>query len=42
MKMVNEWLGHTQISITADLYAHVSAEMQKEAARKIDELLARH
>ncbi|MGQ9513283.1 tyrosine-type recombinase/integrase [Thermodesulfitimonas sp.] len=42
LKVVSERLGHTQIGITADLYAHVTAEMQKEAARKIDELLAKH
>jgi len=42
LKVVSERLGHTQISITADLYSHVSAEMQKEAARKIDELLAKN
>lgn len=42
LKVVSERLGHTQISITADLYSHVTAEMQKEAARKIDELLAKN
>jgi integrase len=30
--MVMETLGHSQISITMDLYSHVTAPMQAEAA----------
>ena len=40
-KIVSERLGHSQISITQDLYSHVMPGMQKEAARQIDELLFR-
>lgn len=40
LKLVSERLGHTSISITADIYGHLSEGRQKEAARKIDTLLA--
>lgn len=38
-KVVSERLGHSQISITQDLYSHVMPGMQKEAAHKLEELL---
>ena len=38
-KVVQERLGHSQISITMDTYSHVLPAMQEEAAMKIDELL---
>jgi integrase len=38
-KIVSERLGHSQISITQDLYSHVMPGMQKEAARQLEELL---
>lgn len=38
-KIVSERLGHSQISITQDLYSHVMPGLQKKAARQIDELL---
>lgn len=38
-KVVSERLGHSSISITMDLYSHVVPELQREAARKIEELI---
>lgn len=35
-KVVQERLGHAQISITLDIYSHVLPSMQKEAAAKLD------
>jgi len=39
-KIVQERLGHSQISLTLDTYSHVLPGMQDEAVRKIDGLLA--
>jgi hypothetical protein len=33
-------LGDSQISVTMDLYSHVTAPMQAQAARKMDAALA--
>ena len=38
-KVVQERLGHSQISMTLDTYSHVVPSMQREAAEKLDELL---
>ena len=38
-KVVQERLGHSNISLTLDTYSHVLPSMQEEAADKIDELL---
>lgn len=38
-KVVQEVLGHADITLTLNTYSHVSASMQKEAAAKVDELL---
>ena len=38
-KIVQERLGHSQISLTLDTYSHVLPGMQEEAALKLDELL---
>jgi integrase len=38
-KVVQERLGHSQISLTLDTYSHVLPNMQEEAAEKIDELI---
>jgi len=38
-KIVQERLGHSQISVTLDTYSHVLPSMQKEAAGKLDVLL---
>jgi site-specific recombinase XerD len=39
-KIVSEMLGHAQISITLDLYSHVTPTMHEEAAAVLDRLLA--
>lgn len=39
-KIVQEMLGHSQISITLDTYSHVLPTMQKEAAARMDGLFA--
>jgi integrase len=38
-KVVQERLGHANVSITLDIYSHCTANMQREAAAKIDEAL---
>lgn len=38
-KIVQERLGHSQISVTLDTYSHVLPTLQRDAARRIDELL---
>ncbi len=38
-KVVQELLGHSQISMTMDIYSHVLPTMQKEAMEKINTLL---
>jgi integrase len=38
-KMASEMLGHSTIAITLDLYSHVSANMQRQAADAIDAAL---
>jgi integrase len=40
-KVVQERLGHSQISVTLDTYSHVLPTMQLEAAGKFDQLLVR-
>ena len=35
-KIVSEMLGHAQISVTLDLYSHVTPTMQREAAEALD------
>ncbi|MCR1900242.1 tyrosine-type recombinase/integrase [Irregularibacter muris] len=37
-KIVGERLGHSTISITLDIYTHVSDTIQKEAMEKLDSL----
>lgn len=37
--MVQERLGHADISLTLNTYSHVLPSMQVEAAEKMDELL---
>ena len=39
LRVVKEMLGHSQISLTADTYAHVVPALQKEAASKMDDAL---
>ena len=40
MKEIQEWLGHSNISTTANIYAHVDSESKRESARIIDKVLA--
>jgi integrase len=39
-KVVQELLGHSQISLTLDTYSHVLPTMQEEAARMLESVLA--
>lgn len=38
-RVVMETLGHSQISVTMDTYAHVMPELQLEAANRMNDLL---
>ena len=38
-KVVSERLGHSTVTVTADIYSHVLPEMDQEASRVIDRLL---
>jgi integrase len=38
-KVVQERLGHSQISVTLDIYSHVLPTLQREAASKLDQIL---
>ena len=38
-KIVQERLGHADISMTLNTYSHVLPSMQEDAAEKLDELL---
>jgi integrase len=38
-KIVQEMLGHNQISMTMDIYSHVLPTMQKEVVEKLDKYL---
>jgi integrase len=37
-KVVQEILGHSQISMTMDIYSHVLPDMQQEAMGKMNDL----
>ena len=39
MKVVQERLGHSTISMTADTYSHVTPGLQKKAARMFESLM---
>jgi integrase len=41
-KVVQERLGHKDISTTLDVYAHVMPGQQRDAARRLEALLYRH
>jgi integrase len=41
MKVVQEVLGHSQLSTTADVYSHVAPELQREAAARLGAILER-
>jgi len=38
-KLVSERLGHSSTAITSDVYAHVPAGMQDDAARRVAALI---
>jgi integrase len=38
-KIVSEMLGHAQVSITLDIYSHVTPHMQQQAAGAMDDEL---
>ncbi len=40
-KVVQELLGHTQISMTMDIYSHVLPSLQQDAVNKLNNLLVR-
>ncbi len=37
---VSEMLGHASITLTMDTYSHVTPDMQRESANRLDELLS--
>jgi site-specific recombinase XerD len=39
-KVASEMLGHAQVSITLDVYSHVTATMQHQAVNALNDLLA--
>ena len=39
MKVVHDVLGHSQISMTADLYSHVVPELRRDAADRMGDVL---
>ncbi len=41
-KIVQERLGHANIAMTLDLYSHVTADMQRDAADRLEELIRDH
>ena len=41
-RVVMETLGHKQISLTMDTYSHVTPALQREAADRMEDLLADH
>ena len=41
MIVVKTWLGHSEIATTADIYSHVTAEIDRAAARTLDEYMTK-
>jgi len=39
-KVVQERLGHSQVSVTLDTYSHVAPSLQREAAERFDTVLS--
>ncbi|QQE78101.1 site-specific integrase [Alicyclobacillus sp. SO9] len=42
LKTVSQRLGHSSITITADLYAHVTDSMQRAAMEKLDSMMQKN
>jgi len=40
MKSISDWLGHSDIGTSMNLYAHVSLEAKKETSNRLGELLS--
>jgi integrase len=40
-KVVADLLAHTQVSVTLDVYSHVTATMQREAVDTLDRVIGR-
>ncbi|WXJ93927.1 Tyrosine recombinase XerC [Neomoorella carbonis] len=40
LKTVQEMLGHSRIAVTSDIYTHVSLDLKRQAAAKLDLLLS--
>jgi len=38
--VVQETLGHANVSVTRDVYSHLLPNMRKEVVRKMDDLLS--
>lgn len=41
LRTISDILGHSQISTTADLYAHVAPQLKRGAADKLDQAFGR-
>jgi integrase len=39
-RVVQEMLGHSSVNVTLDTYSHVSEDLQRDAAAKMDALFA--
>ena len=42
MKLIQEWLGHSDISTTSNVYSHVDSESKKMSAKAIEQTLAEY
>lgn len=40
IKWLSDWLGHSSINTTADIYAHVTDKIKEEVARKMDDVFS--
>lgn len=39
LKTVSQRLGHSSITVTADVYSHVTKKMQREAMNKLEQMM---
>ena len=40
MKQIQEWLGHSDIATTANIYAHLGSQSKQLSAAKMEQALA--